>query len=555
MRRSGIAIMGKLIGLIRPLVLIMVLAVAMGVAGYLCAIFLTVTGAAGILFMLDYPLPGIFPSSMNGLCFALIIMAMLRGILHYVEQDCNHYIAFKLLAMIRHKVFDALRQLCPAKLEGKDRGNLISVITSDIELLEVFYAHTISPLAIAVITGLAMVVFIGGLHPLCGLLTLAGYLTVGGVLPLWNAGRGSNTGMEYRQRFGEMNSFILDSLRGLRETIQYGQEEKRLKQMEDGCDELTEKNKKLKLLEGDSIAVTGACISLFSFSMLFLSLWLQAQGKMNFAGVVLSAVAMMSSFGPMTALSSLSNNLNQTLACGERVLSILEETPQVREVEGNEDIDFFGAECSHVEFSYGAEPILNQVSLRVPEKQILGIHGRSGSGKSTLLKLLMRFWDVQAGSISISGHNIKNINTDNLRKMEGFVTQETVLFHDSIADNIAVGKTGASREDVIQAAKKAALHEFIETLPMGYDSLVGELGDSLSGGERQRIGIARAFLHESPFLLLDEPTSNLDSLNEGIILKSLKEEKEERTVVLVSHRQSTMNIADTVFEMDQGRVC
>lgn len=551
MRRSGFQIMARLIGLIKPLLLVMVCAVAMGVAGYLCAIFLTVLAGAGILMILDFSIPAVFPHSLTGIFGFMVGMGIFRGILHYGEQACNHSIAFKLLAIIRHKVFAALRRLCPAKLEGKDRGNLISIITSDIELLEVFYAHTISPIAIALVTSLIMVGFMGSFHPICGLVAFTGYLTVGVILPLWNARKGSKAGMEYRQQFGEMNSFLLDSLRGLKETLQYGQGKKRLMEMETRSQHLTKKQEQLKKLEGDSNGVTGACITLFSFLMLFITLWLYKNGEMEFNGVVLAAIAMMSSFGPVTALSSLSNNLNQTLACGERVLSILEETPQVEEVNGQDKTFFSGAVFENVEFSYDKKSILNNVSINLPENKILGIFGKSGSGKSTLLKLLMRFWDVQGGNVWISGRDIKKINTDDLRKMESFVTQETVLFHDSIANNIAIGKTGASREEIRKAAQKASLHYFIEKLPKGYDTDVGELGDSLSGGERQRIGIARAFLHEAPLLLLDEPTSNLDSLNEGIILKALNEEKEDRTIVIVSHRKSTMGIADAVCKINR----
>ena len=554
MRRPGIVIMGKLIGLIRPLVFFMVIAVMMGTAGYLCASFLTIAGAAGALMALGQPLPAIFPHTFRGIFLLLVCLGVLRGVLHYFEQECNHYIAFKLLAIIRHQVFAALRRLCPAKLEGKDRGNLISLITSDIELLEVFYAHTISPIAIAFLTSLIMVCWIGSFHPLCGGLALAGYSTVGILLPLWNGKRGAAAGMAYRQQFGRMNSFILDSLRGLQEILQYGRQKERLEELKRESGTLAKENAQLKRHEGDSTAACGACISLFSSAMLFLSLWLNTRGSLNFSGIVLVTVSMMSSFGPVMALSNLSNNLNQTLACGERVLSILEETPQIEEIQGMEPVIFSGAGCQDVEFSYGEEKILNQVGLDIPKGCILGIHGRSGSGKSTLLKLFMRFWDVQAGSVQISRRDVRNINTSNLRRMESFVTQETVIFHDSIEANIAVGKPGATRKEVIRAAKKASIHDFIQTLPKGYDTLVEELGDSLSGGEKQRIGIARAFLHDGPFLLLDEPTSNLDSLNEGIILKALKEEKEERTVLLVSHRQSTMNIADQVYEMDEIRV-
>lgn len=559
-RRNGIQIMGSLIGLVRPLIHIMATAVVMGVIGYLCAIFLTIL-AGSVLVRELLSRSGavlqdgfLYAFSYKEILAALVILAVLRGVLHYIEQYCNHFIAFKLLAMIRHKVFAALRKLCPAKLEGRDRGNLISIITTDIELLEVFYAHTISPVAIAVLTSLAMVCFIGSYHPLPGILALAAYLIVGAALPLWNGKRGGTKGMEFRMEFGDLNSFVLDSLRGLDETIQYGQGEQRKEQMSRRSRSLGELQKDLSKMEASQRALTNLVILVSSFAMLFLALHLYRSGQTGFDTVVICTIAMMGSFGPVVALSSLSNNLNQTLASGERVLSILEEEPQVREVEDGVCTEFSGASCRHVDFAYGEETILRDYSIGFQPGQIAGIHGSSGSGKSTLLKLLMRFWDVQGGAVKISGENIRKICTGNLRDMESYVTQETYLFHDSIANNIAVGRPGASREEIMEAAKKASIHDFILSLPNGYDTKVGELGDTLSGGERQRIGIARAFLHDAPFLLLDEPTSNLDSLNEGIILRSLNETCREKTVVLVSHRASTMGIADVVYEMENGRI-
>lgn len=555
-RRSGIQIMARLIGLVRPLLHIMTGAVILGVLGYLCAIFLTILAGQGILKGLG---ENTFSEHFTaGNLFLLMgILAVLRGLLHYAEQYCNHFIAFKLLAIIRHKVFAALRKLCPAKLEGRDKGNLISIITTDIELLEVFYAHTISPIVIAFLTSLVMVMFIGSYHVLAGLFALAGYVVVGAVIPLWNGKRGGSRGMEFRTGFGELNSFVLDSLRGLDETIQYGQGEKRMEEMEKRSVSLGNLQKNLSLLEGSQRSFTTLAILAFSFGMLFFCLYLGQQGKLDFSGILTCTIAKMGSFGPVTALSSLSNNLNQTLASGERVLSILEEKPLVEEIliqAGTPDPVFTGARAEHVTFAYEEEVILKDYSLEMPKGKIIGIHGASGSGKSTFLKLLMRFWDVDRGAVKISGKDVRQTATAQLRDTESYVTQETQLFHDSIANNIAIGKPGASREEIIEAAKKASLHDFVMTLPKGYDTEVGELGDTLSGGEKQRIGVARAFLHDAPFLLLDEPTSNLDSLNEGIILKSLKESRRQKTVVLVSHRRSTMNLADKVYTMDNGRI-
>ena len=570
-RRGALQIMGSLIGLVKPLLHIMLAAIILGTLGYLCAIFLTIlagqiivhgllTGVNGMIVPVDNMWLVFTP--VKTIITVMIVIAVLRGILHYVEQYCNHFIAFKLLAIIRHKVFAALRKLCPAKLEGRDKGNLISIITTDIELLEVFYAHTISPIAIATLTSIIMVIFIGRYHWLAGVLALAAYLIVGVAIPMWNGKRGSQKGMEFRTNFGELNSFVLDSLRGLDETIQYGQGEKRKKQMSERSKNLAGMQESLSKMEGSQRSFTNMVILLASFGMLALTIWLYDKGAMGFEGILTCTIAMMGSFGPVVALSSLSNNLNQTLASGERVLSLLEETPLVEEIPGDVETsgvesmeyEFKGAEAETVTFAYGEEVILDNYSLKLQPGKITGIHGASGSGKSTLLKLLMRFWDVQDGSVSVDGTDVRKIPTKHLRDMESYVTQETHLFHDSIANNIAIAKPGASREEIMEAAKKASIHDFIMTLPKGYDTEVGELGDTLSGGEKQRIGIARAFLHECPLILLDEPTSNLDSLNEGIILKSLKESAEKKTVVLVSHRVSTMNVADVVYEMENGRI-
>lgn len=566
-RRSAIKIMGSLIGLIKPLMYIMAAAILLGTTGYLCAIFLTILAGAALIhgilmgaadITVKITAGSLFAMPVRTLIIVMVTIAVLRGSLHYAEQYCNHFIAFKLLAIIRIKVFAALRKLCPAKLEGRDKGNLISIITTDIELLEVFYAHTISPIAIAVLTSVIMVGFIGQYHFAAGCLALFSYLIVGVAIPLWNGRGGSSLGMEFRTEFGELNSFVLDSLRGLDETIQYGQGEKRQAQMSERSVELADIREQLSRKEGLQRAVTNLVILLASFGMLALTIHLYGNNAIGFDGILICTIAMMGSFGPVVALSGLSNNLNQTLASGERVLSILEEKPLVEEIGlpeetasfngKNKASAFTGAKAEHVTFAYEEETILKDISMSFTPGKITGIHGASGCGKSTLLKLLMRFWDVQAGSVSVDGEDVRTIPTKHLRDMESYVTQETHLFHDSIANNIAIAKPDASREEIIEAAKKASLHEFVMTLPDGYDTKVGELGDTLSGGEKQRIGIARAMLHEADLILLDEPTSNLDSLNEGIILKSLRESAQKKTVVLVSHRESTMQVADEVYE-------
>lgn len=561
-RRSAIQIMGQLIGLVKPLLIFMIAAILLGTVGYLCAIFLTILAgqvlAHGLIPQLFYRMrnPRLVFMPVKTVLTIMIVIALLRGILHYLEQYCNHYIAFRLLAIIRHKVFEALQKLCPAKLESRDKGNLISIITTDIELLEVFYAHTISPICIAFLTSLFMVLFIGYYHYLAGSLALIAYIIVGVIIPVINGKLGSAEGMTFRNNFGELNSFVLDSLRGLDETIQYNQGEERKQEIIERSKQLAKQQEYLSYREGAQRSITNTVILLASFGMLFLTLFLYLNHELGFEGIITCTLSMMGSFGPVVALSSLSNNLNQTLASGERVLSLLEEKPLVEEVEGDKETNdsFKGATLNHVTFSYDDETILDDYSLKLEPGKITGIHGVSGSGKSTILKLLMRFWDVHQGSITVDEEEIKQIPTKHLRNMESYVTQETHLFHDSIANNIAIAKKDATREEIMEAAKKASIHDFIMALPKGYDTEVGELGDTLSGGEKQRIGIARAFLHDAPMILMDEPTSNLDSLNEGIILKSLKESSKQKTIVLVSHRVSTMNIADTVYEMKDGRI-
>lgn len=549
-KRSGFAVMARLVSLVKPLTGFMVLAILMGLAGHLCASFITILGAWAALDLSGFDMS----LGLRGIFAFVAVFAVARAVLRYAEQACNHFIAFKLLALIRDKVFRALRRLCPAKLEGKDKGDLISVITSDIELLEVFYAHTISPAAIALVFTVVMCLYIGSFHWMLGLLALASYLVVGVADPIATSRLSGNNGAKFRGESGRLSGYVLDSLRGLSETIQYGAGADRLAQMNAKTGELSQTEERMKRTAGRSAGFTNTVILLFDLAMLLASAALYQRGAVDFAGVLIPTVALFSSFGPAVALAGLGSTLQNTFAAGNRVLDILDEAPVVEETAGNPATAFDGAAVEDVRFSYGGEAILDGVSLEIPKGKIIGLVGKSGSGKSTLLKLLMRFWDTRAGRISISGREIAAVNTADLRTMESFMTQETHLFHDSIKNNLRLAKLDATDGEIIAACKKASVHDFILTLPQGYDTPVGELGGTLSGGERQRLGLARAFLHDAPFLLLDEPTSNLDSLNEAVILKSLGEERADRTVVLVSHRQSTMRIADQVCQVENGRM-
>lgn len=545
MRRSSFKVMMKLIVLVKPLSGIMLLAILMGLLGHLAASLITIFSGYAVLNVLGFD----SGMTMTVVFISISVFAIVRGLLRYAEQASNHYIAFKLLALIRDKVFSSLRCLAPAKLDGKDKGNLISIITSDIELLEVFYAHTISPVCIAILFSSLIVIFIGSFNIILAIIAVIAFVTIGGIIPLFINKLSGDLGSKQRRKAGELSSYVLESLRGLDETIQYEQGEDRLEHTYAKTQELLKIEEKLKRVAGMGSGITNVAIIFFDITMLLVGYYLS-----DFETAVICTLALMSSFGPVVSLSALGSTLQNTLASGNRVLDILEEEPIVKDISGKKEVVFTGAEAESVTFSYGNERILNDFSLDIPLSKIIGIVGVSGSGKSTLLKLFMRFWPVEKGSISLSDVSVDQINTDNLREMESFMTQETYLFHDSIKNNLLISKRNATDEELVSACKKASIHDYIMSLPKGYDTEVGELGDTLSGGERQRLGLVRAFLHDAPFMLLDEPTSNLDSLNEAVILRSLEKERGDKTIVIVSHRKSTTSIADKVYQVEQGRV-
>ena len=545
-KRNGFQVMLGLIGMIKPMLGIMLLAIIMGCIGNFMAISITILGGYGLMGV-----AGLYDNMAVGTILVLaVVLGVMRGPLRYAEQACNHYIAFKLLARIRHMVFKALRKLAPAKLEGEKKGNLVSIITSDIELLEVFYAHTISPIMIAFIVSLLMSIFIGMKSAVLGIIAAVFYVIVGVVIPIINSKLGQATGQEYRKEFGELNTTVLDNLYGLEEILQYQQNDNRLNDMKKKTESLEKLNESLKKSESKQKIITDLVILSAGLVMLGLAYMLESKGAITTTDVVISVIAMMSSFGPTAALSALSNNLHHTLASGNRVLNLLEEEPITDEIVNGQDFVKSDIKCENITFAYpnSDKVILSDFSHTFKENAIHGILGKSGCGKSTLLKLLMRFFTIDKGSIEYGNKNVNDIKTSSLRSNIAYVTQETFLFQDTIENNIKVAKENATREEVQQACKKASIHDFIESLPNGYDTMLAELGDSISGGERQRIGLARAFLHNGNIILLDEPTSNIDSLNESVIHNSIKNESEGKTIILVSHRQSTMGIAEEVLE-------
>ena len=551
MRKNGFVVMGHLLKLVTPLAHIMAFTITMGTLGFLAAIFIMVLGAMGLVNLLNFDTH----LSFSGILTALIVLAVARGALRYLEQMSGHYIAFKLLALLRDKVFSSLRRLAFVKLQDKQAGQLVSLVTNDIELLEVFYAHTIAPIMIAFFTSAILLLVFGHLSGWFVIVALAAYLTVGVILPIITTKLAREDGRRYRELVGEMNDFFLDSVRGMKEIQLFGYAKQRLDEIQQRSQKIDTAFERIKDQEAKVRVYTEVAVSAFNIIMLFTGLILFSLDKIDFSAFLIGVILLMSSYGPVIALSNLSSNLLQTLASGERVLSLLAEEPELKDVESAVDLkEVSRIDVENVSFAYGEEQILSDVSLSVKKGEILGIHGRSGSGKSTLLKLLMRFYDPKSGSIKINGESLPNINTRSLRDNMAYITQQTYIFNETIEENIRLARRDATLEEMMEAAKKASIHDFILSLPEGYQTKMTELGGNLSDGEKQRIGIARAFLHNAPIILLDEPTSNLDSLNEAMILKSLLNVKAEKLIILVSHRQSTMAICDQVIGIENGRM-
>ena len=551
MRKNGFVVMGHLLKLVTPLAHIMAFTITMGTLGFLAAIFIMVLGAMGLVNLLNFDTH----LSFSGILTALIVLAVARGALRYLEQMSGHYIAFKLLALLRDKVFSSLRRLAFVKLQDKQAGQLVSLVTNDIELLEVFYAHTIAPIMIAFFTSAILLLVFGHLSGWFVLVALAAYLTVGVILPIITTKLAREDGRRYRELVGEMNDFFLDSVRGMKDIQLFGYVKQRLDEIQQRSQKIDTAFERIKDQEAKVRVYTEVAVSVFNIIMLFTGLILFSLDKIDFSAFLIGVILLMSSYGPVIALSNLSSNLLQTLASGERVLSLLAEEPELKDVESAVDLkEVSRIDVENVNFAYGEEQILSDVSLSVKKGEILGIHGRSGSGKSTLLKLLMRFYDPKSGSIKINGEILPNINTRSLRDNMAYITQQTYIFNETIEQNIRLARRDATLDEIMEAAKKASIHDFILSLPEGYQTKMTELGGNLSDGEKQRIGIARAFLHNAPIILLDEPTSNLDSLNEAMILKSLLNVKAEKLIILVSHRQSTMAICDQVIGIENGRM-
>ena len=552
LRRSGAKIMASLILLLGSLAYIMILAVINGSIGFICAMGVTVFGAVGVAKALGEAI-----ALSYGLIIGLAVgCGVLRGILRYFEQYSNHFIAFKLLAVLRDKIFGALRTLCPAKLESKQKGSIIAMITSDIETLEVFYAHTISPIAIAVLVSTAVFLFVGFVSSwYLALAAVVAYLVIGIVVPMISSSRLKESGVKYRAEFASFNAYFLDSIKGIKDIVLNNAGAEREKEVNKRSELLLKETKKMKHNSTRAAAATELTVSLFIIATLVIGIVLVHFDMLSIGKMVIGVVAVFGSFGPVIAISALPSNLTQTFASGDRVLNLLAEKPAVTEVKNGENIEYENLNVSDLSFNYDEQTeVLRDIKMHAEKGEIIGIVGESGCGKSTFLKLLLRFWQKKGGEIAYNGIDIDKVNSDNLLDNVTMVSQTTYLFDETIEDNLRIANPNASQEELEAACRLASVHDFIMTLPNGYKTQVGALGDNLSAGEKQRIGLARAFLKGSELILLDEPTSNVDSINEGIILKALKEQKSKKSIILVSHRESTMAIADRIYRVDEGKM-
>ncbi|MCD7708405.1 MAG: ABC transporter ATP-binding protein/permease [Clostridiales bacterium] len=551
-RMSGAKIMAGLIVMLGSFAYILLLAVLNGSLGMVCAMGVTIFGAVGVAKAIG----DVIAIPWAVIICGAILCGVARGGLRYLEQYSNHYIAFKLLAILRDKIFGKLRELCPAKLESEQKGSIIAMLTSDIETLEVFYAHTISPICIAVIVELAVFIFVALTSSIyLALVALVGDLVIGVLLPLISSSRMKAAGVNYRKEFASFNAYFLDSIKGIMDIVLYGGQGRRKEEVDRRSEDLLKETKTLKRETTKASSLTEAMVSVFILITLAVGLLLVAQGLLSPGHMVIGVVAVFGSFGPVISVSALPGNLAQTFASGDRVLKLLDEEPAVREITNGKDISFENLDVKDVGFGYDADiPVLGGVSLNINAGEIVGIVGESGSGKSTLLKLLLRFWQKNEGEIKYSGTEIEDVNTESLLENVTMVSQSTYLFDDTIEENLRIAKPDATQEELEAACRQASIHDFIMKMPDGYATRAGVMGDNLSAGEKQRIGLARAFLRGSRLVLLDEPTSNVDSINEGIILSSIAANRKDVAYILVSHRASTMAIADRIYRMEGGKL-
>ncbi|ECW8274668.1 ABC transporter ATP-binding protein [Listeria monocytogenes] len=532
-----------LLKFVKPLRGKMILAILLGIISNLSVILISLIGAYGILAVILAQ-----PLNPYKWLFVMVGCGVLRGVARYLEQYLNHDIAFRLLAIIRERIFSTLRKLGPARLSGKKSGDLITAITSDVEALEVFFAHTISPVFIALGTTIVTVGFLGMYDTGLASILLLGQILVGVVLPMISYKRNKKIGTAYQTEFVGLNQAVMENIASLQDIFQFKLGEARLANLTDRGEKLNKQYQK-RLRQGSELQILGEWVLIGTATLILVlgSFW-----QLPLETILIGTVLSLSSFGSVLALNALGTALLTTFASGKRLYALTEEKPFVTFNGLLELSDFESAELNKVRFSHdGKQAILSGLSLDLPKGKWLGIGGESGSGKSTLVKLLMRYWDPD-GEVNLNNQPLPKITESSLHQMEGVMEQSTFLFEDTIGNNIRLGKKAATLDEVKEAARKAAIDKWIEILPEGYDTKIGGQARNLSDGERQRIGLARLFLHDAPLLLLDEPTSNLDYINEQAILNTLRSEIQDKTVLVISHRKTTLDLAEEQWLLEKG---
>lgn len=536
-----------LLNLVKPLSLQMIFAVSFGLLGH---VFATLIPGLGAYYFGKIYIGEII--NLKTVLIILITLAILRSLFKYTEQLFNHYVAFKTLAIIRDLVFKSLRRLCPAKMDTKNKGQLISIITADIELLEVFYAHTISPVLIAFSHTLIFFIILYKIHWKYALCLLVFHIILGIIIPTLTQKIGERLGDNQRRNLSNLNLSILESLKGIKEVINFSMQDERMNEVDSLTRDLNRSSKKLSNNMGNNFAASSTIILIANIVFILVGARLYMAGEVNFLNLIFPIAIFISSFGPTSALASLGNNLVLTFACGKRVMSLLREAPAVDEVTNKNEVSYEKIDLTDVEFSYDDTELIKDFNLSSRLNQVVGLEGKSGCGKSTVLKLIMRFFDPKEGKISLNELNLKDINSRNLRNNISYVAQESHLFKGTIRENLLVANESATEIDLIEATKKANIYDFIMSLDHGFDTEIVKDKALLSTGQIQRLALARMFLRDSKLYILDEPTANIDAYNEGIILKSLYEEKDDKNIFISSHRKSTLRICDEVINMQRS---
>lgn len=538
----------SLLGNIKPLTGHIMLAAALGIMANLLTSFITILGAFAVLRILGYETP----LQLDQITMILLAFVFIRALLSYGEQIRNQYIALRTLAIIRDKVFKSLRRLCPAKLERNNRKTVIDQIVSDVSELEMFYARTVSPIVISTVFTIIMTLFISYFHILLGVIALATFLMMGIVVPTVISNFTVKQETAKRDRFNDLSDYLRDSLRGIREVQQYEQGESILSEIGRRSSSMSHVDKELKDLTGKNAAFAVSIVMISETVMIFTGITLFNNGEITFPALLIPVLALISSLGPAVALAEMSATIRGTLDAGNRILDLLEEESESPEVTEKSEIPFNGMDIERIHFSYNGSETISDLSMHISKGEMIGLTGNEGSGKSTLLKLMMRFWKVGSGNIKFGDRHIDFVNTDNLRRMEGFVDRDTHLFHDTVRNNLLIAKLDATEDEIVSACKKAYIHDFIVSLPNGYDTVIGGPETVLSQGEKQRIGLARALLHDAPLLIMDDPTSDLDSMNESMFLRTVDGIREGKTVVMASPRESPLRTADRILTMKDG---